>query len=62
LGFEANLQGDPKLDQSAEIALNQIRRKEYHQAFWHLGKPVTGLGINFSSVAKNIEDWKAEVF
>jgi hypothetical protein len=49
-----------KLDQSAEAALEQIRRKRYHQAFWNLGKPVVGVGVNFSSQTKNIEDWTAE--
>ena len=49
-----------KLDQSAEAALAQIRAKRYHQAFWNLGKPVVGFGINFSSKTKNVEDWKAE--
>ncbi|MBE2208462.1 MAG: PD-(D/E)XK nuclease domain-containing protein, partial [Saprospiraceae bacterium] len=49
-----------KLDQSAEAALEQIRKKRYHQAFWNLGKPVVGLGVNFSSAARNIEDWKEE--
>ena len=49
-----------KLDQSAEAALEQIRKKRYHQAFWNLGKPVVGVGVNFSSAAKNIEGWKAE--
>jgi len=49
-----------KLDQSTEAALKQIREKRYHQAFWNLGKPVVGVGVNFSSTSKNIEDWKAE--
>lgn len=49
-----------KLDESAEIALAQIRQKRYYQAFWNLGKPVIGIGVNFSSISKNIEDWKAE--
>ncbi len=49
-----------KLDQSAEAALEQIRRKRYHQAFWNLGKPVVGVGVNFSSQTKNIEAWTAE--
>lgn len=50
-----------KVDQSAETALAQIRRKRYHQAFWNLGKPVVAVGINFSAKTKNIEDWKAEI-
>ena len=49
-----------KLDQSPEAALKQIREKRYHQAFWNLGKPVVGVGVNFSSVTKNIESWKEE--
>ncbi|MEZ4988637.1 MAG: AAA family ATPase, partial [Saprospiraceae bacterium] len=50
-----------KLDESAAAALEQIRRKQYYQAFWQLGKPVVGVGINFSSETKNIADWKAEI-
>lgn len=49
-----------KLDQSADVALNQIRQKQYYQAFWKKGKPVLGGGVNFSSQTKNIEDWKLE--
>ncbi|AEE52285.1 ATP-binding protein [Haliscomenobacter hydrossis] len=49
-----------KLDQSADVALNQIRQKQYYQAFWQKGKPVLGVGVNFSSTIKNIEDWKLE--
>ncbi len=49
-----------KLDQSADVALNQIRQKQYYQAFWQKGKPVLGVGVNFSSQTKNIEDWKLE--
>jgi len=49
-----------KLDQSADVALNQIRLKQYYQAFWQKGKPVLGVGINFSAQSKNIEDWKME--
>ena len=40
--------------------MEQIRKKRYHQAFGNLGKPVVGVGVNFSSAAKNIEGWKAE--
>jgi Predicted AAA-ATPase/PD-(D/E)XK nuclease superfamily len=51
-----------KLDQSADLALTQIRKKQYYQAFWHKNKPITGVGINFSSEEKNIQDWKMEVY
>lgn len=50
-----------KLDQSAQVALDQIRQKKYHQAVLHHGKPVTGIGINFSSQHRNIDDWAFEV-
>lgn len=49
-----------KLDESSEAALAQIHKKQYYQAFWHKGKPVIGVGVNFSSESKNINDWKAE--
>ncbi|MCS7037850.1 MAG: AAA family ATPase [Saprospiraceae bacterium] len=49
-----------KLDQSAEVALEQIRQKRYHQAFWNLGKPVIAVGVQLSSKTRNIEAWKAE--
>jgi len=50
-----------KLDQSAQAALEQIKHKRYYQAYWTMGKPVVGVGVNFSSASKNIEDWVAEV-
>jgi hypothetical protein len=50
-----------KLDQSAQAALDQIKRKRYYQAYWTVGKPVVGVGVNFSSERKNIENWLAEV-
>lgn len=49
-----------KLDESAQAALEQIRQKKYYQAWWLKGKPMTGIGVNFSSQTRNIEEWKAE--
>lgn len=49
-----------KLDQSADAALTQIKQKKYYQAFWQKGKPLTGIGVSFSSQSRNIADWKAE--
>lgn len=48
-----------KLDESAQAALEQIRQKKYYQAWWHKDKPVTGVGVNFSSQTRNIEGWEA---
>jgi hypothetical protein len=49
-----------KLDQSPEAALEQIKQKKYYRAAWALGKPVVGVGVNFSSQTKNVEGWAAE--
>jgi hypothetical protein len=49
-----------KLDKSPEEALEQIRRKKYYRSAWESGKPVVGVGVNFSSATKNIEGWMAE--
>ncbi|MGI9159032.1 MAG: PD-(D/E)XK nuclease domain-containing protein, partial [Saprospiraceae bacterium] len=49
-----------KLDQSPETALEQIKQKKYYRAARSLGKPVVGVGVNFSSKTKNIEGWVAE--
>ena len=43
-----------KLDQSPEAAFAQIIDKDYAQAQLNRGKPVIGIGINFSSETKNV--------
>ena len=50
-----------KLDESPEAALQQIRAKKYYQAWWERGKPVVGIGVNFSSTTRNIEGWTQEL-
>jgi hypothetical protein len=32
----------------------------YYQAYWNVGKPVVGVGVNFSSKTRNIQGWVAE--
>lgn len=49
-----------KIDQSAEAALSQIRRKDYADALRLENKPVIGIGINFDSVKKAVSDWAEE--
>ena len=49
-----------KLDESAQVALDQIKHKKYYQAYWEKGKKVIGVGVNFSSETRNIEGWVAE--
>ncbi|MBU6340480.1 MAG: AAA family ATPase [Bacteroidetes bacterium] len=49
-----------KLDKSPREALEQIKSKKYYRNAWELGKTIVGVGVNFSSNTKNIEDWVAE--
>jgi hypothetical protein len=49
-----------KLNRSAKAALDQIKQKRYYEAYWNVGKPVVGVGVNFSSKTKNIQGWVAE--
>ncbi len=47
-----------KLDESAEIALQQIRQQRYGSKYLSRGKEVLALGINFSSEQKAVAGWK----
>ena len=49
-----------KLDKTPQEALAQIRKKQYYRNAWEKGKPVIGIGVQFSSTTKNIEDWEVE--
>ena len=48
-----------KYDQSAEEALDQIDRKGYAGKYRPDGRPVTNVGISFSSEERNITEWKS---
>ncbi|MCB9093238.1 MAG: AAA family ATPase [Halobacteriovoraceae bacterium] len=50
-----------KLDSNPEIALDQIRKKEYFTPYMNKGKEVAIIGANFSSEKRNISDWKGEL-
>ena len=47
-----------KTDQSAEVALNQIKRKDYALPYSAGNRKVFLIGINFSTKKKRIEDYK----
>ena len=51
-----------KVDKSPEVALAQIQQKKYYQGVWLLGKPVIGIGVQFSSKTRNITHWSVENF
>jgi hypothetical protein len=49
-----------KLDESPEIALQQIIYKDYAQAFRHNNKEIIGIGINFTTEKRNIDGWVSQ--
>ena len=49
-----------KYNDSVQAALDQIDRKGYAEKYRLDGRPVTKVGISFSSEERNITDWEAE--
>jgi hypothetical protein len=49
-----------KMNQSADVALAQIKDKGYATPYLSDGKPITLIGINFSKEERNIVEWKEE--
>ena len=47
-----------KLDQSAQVAIDQIKEKEYYQKYLLDKKELVLVGVNFDSKAGNVDDWK----
>lgn len=45
---------------TAQIALEQIRNKQYDLPYRHQGKPIILIGIAFDPAIHNIADWKME--
>ena len=49
-----------KIDQDAQTALNQIDIKNYAGRFKMDDRKIYKIGVNFSSIEKNIVDYKVE--
>jgi hypothetical protein len=49
-----------KLDQSAQIALQQIKNKKYYEKYTTDQRAIFLVGINFSSQSKSVKDWLME--
>ena len=49
-----------KLDEDATVALQQIIDKGYEEKYQHFDKQLVGIGINFSSQTKSVEDWETK--
>ncbi len=47
-----------KCNQSAEIALQQIKDKKYVEKYRDSGKKILLMGINFNKEQRNLEEWK----
>jgi len=50
-----------KVDMPAEAALHQIKTKKYYEKYRSEGKPVYMIGIQFSSIERNITGFEWEV-
>lgn len=50
-----------KVNKSADIALQQIEKKKYHEKFLRNGKPIVLVGINFDTNKHNINEWKSNI-
>jgi hypothetical protein len=48
------------LDEPAEIALSKIKEKKYDEKYLNKGKAVLLVGIKFSSLKSNVENWIVE--
>ena len=48
-----------KYDHTVQEALDQIDQKGYAEKYRLDGRPVTKIGIAFSSEERNIADWQA---
>lgn len=49
-----------KINQSAAVALQQIRDKQYADKYAADGKTIIAIGINFDTVRRAVSDWKTE--
>lgn len=49
-----------KINQTAEIALEQIREKEYFRKYQHSDRKIVLVGANFDTVSRQIMEWKSE--
>ena len=49
-----------KLNQTAGIALEQIREKEYFRKYQHSGKKIVLVGANFDTISRQLSEWKSE--
>ena len=49
-----------KLDKTAEIAMDQIKDRDYYRRYMNSGKKIILIGVNFDKDAGQIEKWTQE--
>ena len=49
-----------KLDKSTEIAMNQIKERDYYRRYMNSGKKIILVGVNFDKDAGQIDKWTVE--
>jgi Predicted AAA-ATPase/PD-(D/E)XK nuclease superfamily len=49
-----------KLNETAKDAIQCIKDRDYAAHLRHLNKPITGIGVVFSSKSKGVDDWDKE--
>ena len=49
-----------KLDKSSEVALSQIKEREYFRRYMNSGKKIILIGVNFDNAAGQIDRWVFE--
>jgi hypothetical protein len=50
-----------KFNKTAQEGLDQIKKQDYAAPYRASDKPITGIGVNFSTDKKGIDDWMEEV-
>jgi hypothetical protein len=50
-----------KFNKTAQEGMDQIKKQDYAGKYRASGKAITGIGVNFSSEKKGIDDWMEEV-
>ena len=49
-----------KLDKSKELAMEQIKSRDYYRRYMNSGKNILLIGVNFDKEAGQIDDWTVQ--
>jgi hypothetical protein len=49
-----------KINETAEVAIQTIKDRNYAESLRHRNKPITAVGVCFSAQTKGVADWKQE--